>query len=72
MLHDASLYLPSLPPQYQPDRLTLVFQGDTVGHGVIKGTSLWSGHLTHTKTKTYIFLLPMYFRHRNLASHSLI
>lgn len=30
LLHDATLYLPSLPPQYQPERLQAVFQNQVI------------------------------------------
>ena len=30
LLHDGSLYLPSLPPQYQADRLLEIFNNQTV------------------------------------------
>ncbi len=29
-LHDASLYLPALPLQYEPDRLLTIFHNDKV------------------------------------------
>jgi hypothetical protein len=38
-LHDANLYLPSLPSQYEPDRLLAVFQGEKVRDLFMKPSS---------------------------------
>ncbi|XP_060080983.1 ectopic P granules protein 5 homolog [Ylistrum balloti] len=67
MLHDAKLYLPALPPQYQSDRLLLLFQNqvdpwlETVDHDRVvfelaQMTSEWNSSLLgseviHTITK---------------------
>ena len=41
LLHDASLYLPSLPQQYQSDRLLMVFQNQTVNMGCSKQIGIY-------------------------------
>ncbi|XP_021361330.1 ectopic P granules protein 5 homolog [Mizuhopecten yessoensis] len=67
MLHDANLYLPALPPQYQSDRLHLLFQNqvdpwlETVDHDRVLfelaqltsewNTSLLGSEVKHTVTK---------------------
>ncbi|KAJ8314280.1 hypothetical protein KUTeg_008841 [Tegillarca granosa] len=43
-LHDAKLYLPALPPQYQSDKLLQLFQNQTM-------TSEWTTSLQGDKTK---------------------
>ena len=43
-LHDASLYIPLLPPQYQPQLLASIFQNQIVSG--INSHSLLSIHLT--------------------------
>ena len=55
MLHDAKLYLPALPQQYQAERLLQLFQNQKVGKHTVECTrNIYRWHLK--KMVKWLFL----------------